>query len=63
MVEKMKPEDVSNQLLCVTARTKDRVLNLRKFRDRHEEVVVRLLDFWDEDHEESRKNVREESEN
>ena len=59
--KRKKPEDRSTQLLCVTSRTKNRVLDLREGGDRHEEVVVRLLEYWDKenmDNENKRKVSR-----
>lgn len=56
MVKRMKPEDLANQMLCVTARTKKRVLDLREYRDGHEQVLEKLLNFWDEGHKENEPN-------
>ena len=61
--KKGPPENVAKAQLHVTTKTKQRILDLRKGGDYHENVVVRLLDFWDEGHKESRKHVNKEPEN
>ena len=47
MVQRKKPENVAGQQICVTKRTKQRILDLREGGEFHENVIVRLLDFWD----------------
>lgn len=56
MANKKKPENVARTQVHVTEITKQRILDLRGGGDYHEDVVVRLLDFWDEHHKEDNKN-------
>ena len=47
MVQRKKPENVAGQQICVTKRTKQRILDLREGGDTHETVVARILDFYE----------------
>ena len=48
MVQKKELEDRASSMLCLTERTKQRILDLRVIGDTHENVVVRILDFYEQ---------------
>ncbi len=52
-------KDLAIHQLHVTTKTKERFLTLKEGNDYHEDIVVRLLNFWEEGHKENDKNETE----
>ena len=48
---KRKRESIATEAIWITKKSKKRFLDLRVVADTHENVIARLLDFWDESHE------------